>query len=167
MAYDVRYGQIRGSEQGTDEILASGLTIVAASSKFMARSGEMTATVRLAIATDTMIVGHMEVEAIPNSANTGSSLGTEVRKVIVDQDAIFRVPILSGTYVSTMKLKRFDLHVANPGGTGSVANVQGITLTSYTYGHLVVVGGDLDDQQFCDVKVYAPMLNAGLNSGNL
>ena len=163
--YDVKYGLIRGTEQGFDVVVAAGQTILAASSKFVKRTGEGTGTVTMATVADTNILGHLEMEAVPNSVNTGSTLGTEVRKCIVDSGAIFRVPILSGTYVVTMKGKRFDLAIA--GGTGSKANVQGITLSTYGYGQLVVVGGDLDDQQFCDVQVYQPMQNISITTAGL
>ena len=95
MSYDVRYGQIRGGEQGFMSLLAISQTIYATDFKLVTISG---GTATIAASSAVKFAGVMEVEPIPNSVNTGTSKGTEIRKVINDPTAIYRIPIISGTY---------------------------------------------------------------------
>lgn len=149
MPYDVKYGQIRGSEQGTSVLLKSGLSIYALSSKFIIR-GSTTNTVDLAINASTNIMGHLETEAI------ATSLGTETRKCIIDSDAYYRVPIIAGTYSSSLIGRRCDIATAS--------GIQGAALASFSYGQLVIVGGDDVDQQYVDVYLYSGVQNVTITA---
>jgi hypothetical protein len=138
----LKYGQISGGEQGYEHILAAAQTIVAASGKFVKRTGASTDTVTIAGDGDTELLGHLEVEAI------ATTLGTEKRKVVNDLTAVFRIPVNSGTYEHVMKGKTCDLSVSN--------NVQGAQLDASTEDTLIIVNGDEVNNLWVDV-----MLNPG------
>jgi len=134
----LKYGQIQGGEIGYEHILAASQTLVAASGKFMSRTADGTDTVTLADSS-TELLGHMEVEAI------ATTLGTEKRKIISDITAVFRIPITSGTYSHLMKGKTCDVTVS--------ANVQGAALDDTTNDTIVIINGDLVNQNWVDVML--------------
>jgi len=134
----LRYGQISGGEVGYEHILAAAQTLVAQSGKFVARTGDGTDTVTLCDG-HTHILGWMEVEAI------ATTLGTEKRKIVCDLTAVFRLPIDSGTYSHLMKGKTCDLDVTS--------NVQGVALDDTTTDLVVVINGDVTNQNWVDVML--------------
>lgn len=149
MSYDVKYGeQIRGGEQGFHALLASGQTIYATDGKLVTISG---GNLTIAAGTAVKLAGVVECEAIPNSVNLGTSLGTEMRKVINDPTAIFRIPIISGTFSNSYLGLRCDWVNSGAGGRGAA-------LASTTYKQLIIVGGDLEDNQWVDVRIEPTML---------
>ena len=150
-SFDVRYGQIRGGEQGFMSLLAISQTIYSTDFKLVTISG---GTATIAASSAVKFAGVMEVEAIPNSVNTGTSKGTEIRKVINDPTAIYRIPIVSGTYSDATYLGvRCDY---TNGGAGS----RGAALAGTSYKQLIIVGGDADDNQWVDVRLEPTMIEA-------
>ena len=150
-SYDVKYGQIRGGEQGFISLLAISQTIYATDFKLVTLSG---GTATIAASSAIKFAGVMEVEAIPNSVNTGTSLGTEKRKIINDPTAIYRIPIVSGTYSDATYLGiRCDY---TNGGAGS----RGAALAGTSYKQLIIMGGDVDDNQWVDVRLEPTMIEA-------
>ena len=150
-SYDVRYGQIRGGEQGFISLLAISQTIYATDFKLVTLSG---GTATIAASSAVKFAGVMEVEAIPNSVNLGTSLGTEKRKIINDPTAIYRIPIISGTYSDATYLGvRCDY---TNGGAGS----RGAALAGTSYKQLIIMGGDVDDNQWVDVRLEPTMIEA-------
>jgi len=135
----LKYGQISGGNIGYDHILTASQVIVAASGKFVVRAGDGTDTVDLADNGDADILGHMEVEAIADTA------GTEVRKVVCDPTAVYRIPINTGTYTHLMKGKDCDLDITS--------DVQGADLSTSTDRNLRVINGDLVNNAWVDVMV--------------
>lgn len=75
-SYDVRYGQIRGGEQGFNVLLASGQTIYSTDFKPVTISAGV-ATIMASSAVK--FAGVIECEGIPNSVNTGTT--TEKKSV--------------------------------------------------------------------------------------
>ena len=142
----LKYGQISGGSQGFEHILAASLTIVAASGKFVYRTGNGTDTVSLAGDTHVDLLGHMEVEAI------ATTLGTEKRKVVWDPTAVFRIPINSGTYTHLMKGKDCDLSISS--------SVQGAQLDASVERTLIVVDGDLVNNEWVDVRINWPIMSS-------
>ena len=132
---NLRYGQVKGGEVSYEHILAASQTLVAASGKFVARTGDGTDTVTLCDG-HTHILGWMVVEAIASTA------GTEKRKIICDLTAVFRLPIDSGTYTHLMKGKTCDLDVSS--------DIQGAALDDTTADLIVIVDGDLVNQNWVD-----------------
>lgn len=139
----LKYGQIRGGEEGFEVKVAANQYIAAASGKFVKRTGTNTSTVTLATASDTDILGHIEVQEL-NSSN-----GTEIVKCINDPTAVRRIPVSGGTYAITMRGKTCDLK--------TTAGVQGAALNSSSYDQLVIVNGDDVNNNWVDV-----MLNEGV-----
>ncbi len=139
MSAELKYGQIRGGEQGFEVTVAANQVFFATSAKFVKRTGLNTATVTLATATDTEIMGHIETEEL------NSSDGTEVRKCINDPGAIFRVPVVGGTYANKYRGRKVDIKVSS--------SIQGVALDSATYGQLVIVDGDATDNSWVDVRI--------------
>ncbi len=65
----------------------------------------------------------------------------------VARDAVYRVPIITGTYAATMLGETCDLTVSS--------SVQGVDLTASTYDQVVIVGGDVTNQEYVDVMINA------------
>lgn len=135
----LKYGQIRGGEEGFDVKVAITQYFANAGGKFVRRTSSTTDTVTLATQVDTNILGHLETEQL------NSSDGTEVRKCINDPTAVYRLPIAGGTYTNVMKGKKCDIVV-----TGGV---QKVALNSATYGQLFVEDGDDVNNLWVDVKL--------------
>lgn len=135
----LKYGHIRGGTQGYSGIVAASQTILAASGKFVYRTGASTATYTLGADAIGEIAGWMEIEAISSTA------GTEVRKIINDLTAVFRIPINSGTYAEYMKGKTCDMSVSS--------NVQGAQLDASSEDTLIIVGGDAVNNVWVDVMI--------------
>jgi hypothetical protein len=150
-SYDVRYGQIRGGEQGFISLLAISQTIYSTDFKLVTISG---GTATIAASSAVKFAGVMEVEGIPNSVNTGTSLGTEKRKVVNDPTAIYRIPIISGTYSDATYLGVRCDYVNNGAGA------RGAALAGTSYKQLIIMGGDIDDNQWVDVRLEPTMIEA-------
>lgn len=139
MAKELKYGWVRGGELGTAVTVAASQVIRAASGKFVKRTSYTTPTVTLATSTDSDLLGGLECEEL------NSSDGTEVRKVINDHTAIFRMPINGGTYAVRMIGQVCDLSVSS--------NIQGACLDSSTMDVLEIVGGDAVDNYWVEVRL--------------
>ena len=137
----LKYGQIRGGEQGSSVTVRSGQYIAAASGKFVAKTSATSGPVTLATLGNSYVVGHLEIQAC------NSTDGTEVVKVVTDPTAIFRIPVVAGTYAVTMIGSKCPLKI--------VSNIQGACLDS-NGNELIIVDGDADNNAWVDV-----MLNPG------
>ncbi len=135
----LKYGQIRGGEEGFSVVVATTQYFAAAGGKFVKRTGTNTATVTLAVQASTEILGHLETEAL------NSSDGTEVRKCINDPTAVYRLPLSGGTFVNAMKGKTCDLIIAS--------GIQCACLNSNSYKQLIVEGGDDVNNVWVDVSL--------------
>ena len=136
----LKYGHIRGGEQGYDVTIKATQYIAAASGKFV--RGSTTATsnlVTFATLADTDVLGAVECEELD------SSDGTEVRKCISDYTAVWRIPIVAGTYYHYLKGKKCDLKI--------VSNIQGACLNSATDVTLIIEDGDEDNNNWVDVRL--------------
>lgn len=143
------YGQVKGGNQGFDAVVAAGQTIKSKSGKFVIRTGAATATVTIAGATHTDILGHLEIEEFV----TASTLGTEVRRVITDPTATYRLPVI-GTYAATMKGKTCDLVVSS--------NIQYAVVNSSLIDCLIIEDGDADNNKWVDVRLSIVKTGVGL-----
>jgi hypothetical protein len=142
----LKYGQISGGEAGFYGILVAGMNVVAASGKFVYRTGASTDTVTLAVDGTTEILGHLECEAI------ASAVGTEKRKIVCDLTAVFRIPVNSGTFSHYMIGKTCDISVAS--------TIQGAQLNYSSEDTLIIVGGDEVDNKWVDVMINPAKLGA-------
>lgn len=135
----LKYGQIRGGEEGVPVTVAASQYIAAAGGKFVRRTNADSNSVTLCTQANSDILGHLETEEL------NSSDGTEVRKCINDPTAVFRLPIAGGTYVGAMKGKTCDLVVAS--------GIQKVALNSSSYDQLVIEDGDAVNNVWVDVKL--------------
>ena len=145
MAVEIKYGHLRGGEQGFPVTVAASQVFLATSAKFVKRTAAGTATVTKVTggATDSNILGHLELQEV------NSSDGTEVVKCINDDTAIYRVPVIHGTYAATMKGRKCDIAISS----AATGLRQGASMVSDTYGHLIIVDGDLVDNSWVDVRI--------------
>lgn len=142
----LKYGHIRGGEQGFDAVVMTTQYIAAASGRFVKRTASDSAFVTLATQSDTEILGHLETEQL-NSSN-----GTEVRKVICDPTAVYRLPVV-GTYTTKMKGKKCDLLIN--------ATIQKAAVNSADIGQLIIVGGDDVNNNWVDVMLNQYVIGIG------
>ena len=138
----MKYGHIAGGMRGFQVTPALSQVILAASGKFVKRTGASTSTVDFAGDGDTDVIGHLEC-AILNSA-----LGTETLWCVNDLTARFRLPLhpKSGQYYPYMVGKRCDLLLSN--------GIQYVCLNSATEGTVFIVGGDSENTVWADVALY-------------
>lgn len=80
----------------------------------------------------------------PEETSSATS-GNTVYNVIVDLTAIFRIPIDTGTYVLGMFGDTCDI--------GVTSDVQGAYLTGSTSDTVIIVGGDITNQNWIDVMI--------------
>jgi len=139
------YGWIRGGHVSHPTPIGASEVFSVASGKFVTND----ASGRAEVAKDgsTALWGHMECEAFTASATEGA----DVRNMIVDPSAVFRIPVNSGTYVVTMLGETCDLSV--------VSTIQGAQLDTSTEDTVRIVGGDSVNNywvelMFVDAKRY-------------
>jgi hypothetical protein len=132
----IKYGYIRGGDRLLKDVVWKASQVVKArSGRFVINDAGA-----IAIAGDgaNEIIGHAdEAEGTP-------ATGAPAR-VNNDLTAIFRVPVMAGTYVKAMDGKTCDIKVTS--------NVQGADLTAATDNVLIVVGGDLVNNEYVDVRI--------------
>ena len=63
---------------------------------------------------------------------------------------VFRIPVAAGTYAATMLFKTCDLVRATIGG---VTSIQGAKLDASGEDNLIIVGGDVDNNEWVDVMI--------------
>lgn len=146
----LKYGYIRGGSQGTQVTPLVTQYFAAAGAKFVKRTATNSDYVTLATQTDSEIIGHLETEQL------NSSLGTEVRKLITDPTAIYRVPSTGTAFTKRFIGKRCDLLVAS--------GVQKAALNSCLVGQLIIVGGDDTNSKWVDVMINQTLVD-GIRTG--
>jgi hypothetical protein len=142
----LKYGQIRGGNQGFPVTVKTTQYFAAAGGKFVKRTGANTNSVTLATQTDTEILGHIETEEL------NSSDGTEVRLCVNDPTAVYRLPVAAGTFYGYMKGKTCDLIIAS--------GIQKVALNSNSYKQLIIEDGDATNSAWVDVKVNQAVTDA-------
>jgi hypothetical protein len=135
----IKYGHVRGGAIAVPVPLAASQAFKARSGRFIYLDASGYATLCAAGANE--IFGHAE-EAQRTSSSTAAA---EVANVIVDPSAVFRIPIISGTYVATMRGKTCDIGVS--------AGIQGADLTAADDDVLIIVDGDEVDNDWVDVMI--------------
>ena len=142
---DLVYGWVRGGHASHPVPIGASEVIKYASGKFVTND----ASGRAEIAADgtATLWGHLECEEITTSATEGA----EVRNMIVDPSAVFRIPVNSGTYVATMLGETCDLSVSS--------SIQGVQLDASSEDTVRIVAGDVTNNywvelMFVDAKRY-------------
>jgi len=132
----IKFGYIRGGDRlAKDVVWKASQTVKARSGRFVINDAGA-----IAIAGD----GANEIFGHADEAEGTPATGAPAR-VVIDPTAIFRVPVMAGTYVKAMDGKTCDIKVT--------ANVQGADLTAATDDVLIIVGGDLVNNEYVDVQM--------------
>lgn len=137
----VKFGWRRGGKVSVPVPLAASQVITAKSGLFVNLDGSGDA-VRSADGANE-IFGYAEFDGIART--TSSTAGAEVANVIIDPSAVFRIPVLAGTYAATMRGKTCDIKVTS--------NVQGADLATADDDVFVIVDGDLVGNAWVDVMI--------------
>lgn len=143
--YDLKYGHVRGGKVSHPVPIGASEVFKTASGQFVTND----ASGRAEVAGDgtASLWGHMECEEFTAS----STEGADVRNMIVDPSAVFRIPVNSGTYVATMLGETCDLSVSS--------SIQGAQLDASSEDTVRIVGGDVTNNywvelMFVDAKRY-------------
>lgn len=154
MAEQLKYGPIIN-----EDACAKVPAIVTASETFRAKSGRFVTlnttygTYEVADDGDTLLAGWMEIaDGVTSTGDVGVLIPA------ANCPVVFRIPVYAGTYVQTMFGKTCDLVRATVGG---VTLVQGAKLDASGEDNLIIVGGDLVNNDYVDV-MFNPSKITGL-----
>jgi hypothetical protein len=123
MSEQLKYGWLRGGKLSCEVAMAATQALAAQSGRFVYMNAGAATLSADAI---TSIFGFLEAHA--HTPATGAMLNC-----IIDQTAVFRIPINTGTYVVAMMGDYCDISIS---GT-----VQGAQLDASTENTLIIVGG--------------------------
>ena len=96
------------------------------------------------------IYGFLESEA--QTVSSGEKLNC-----IIDLTAIFRVKIITGTFLAAMIGDHGDLDISS--------DVQGVDLTATGQDHIIYVDGDVDNSKWADVMMNPAVWGTGVDIG--
>jgi hypothetical protein len=133
-AKQLKYGHTRGGSVSVPCAVAAE-TYYAASGRFVYMNAGVAT---LAAAGANELFGFADCAA-------GLKVAGEVVNVIVDPSAVFRIPVITGTFVVAMIGDTCDIGVS--------AGIQGADLTASTDDVLIIVGGDAVDNLWVDVML--------------
>lgn len=136
---DLKYGQVRGGNIGVTVPLAASQAFKARSGRFVYLDGSGHAVLCGDGANE--LFGHAEESERTSSA----SAAAESAKVVIDPTAVFRIPVLNGTFAITMVGKTCDLI--------DVGGYQGADLAAADDDVLIVVDGDVVGNKWVDVMI--------------
>ena len=142
----LKYGWIRGGKTSIGVTDAGSQVITAASGKFVYMNAGAATLCDDGTAT---IWGSLE-----SQAQTTPAAGEELN-CIIDLTAIFRIPVTGGTYAVGMIGDLCDLEI-----TGS--DIQGAQLDASAEDLVVVVGGDLTNNNWVDVMMNQDVHGTGI-----
>ena len=141
----LKYGWIRGNELSVAGYMTDAQTMRQASGRFVYLDAYGRCTLNADGAS--RIWGHAEY--------LGDAAGSEDDRVNVNisLDAIYRIPINSGTFVKAMIGDECDISISS--------NIQGAQLDASDEDTLMVVGGDLVNSNWVDVKIVGDLQGTG------
>lgn len=142
----LKWGPVNGCDHpGVPVGLSASQTITIDSARFVTiATGTGYATI--STATSVLIFGWADIGALANDSTqyvSSSTAGADVASVIVGSDVVFRVPVSSGTFAQTNVGLACDLAVSS--------NKQGAAVATITRSLLIIVGGDLANNEWVDV----------------
>jgi len=136
----LKYGHVRGGSEGFNVPIGASEVFSNASGRFVKPDGA-NRRAELAGDADTELMGFLVCEAFTSSATEGA----DERFCINDLTAVFRIPVNAGTYAKTMIGETCDLSISS--------NIQGAQLNASDEDTLIVVGGDVDNNNWVDVML--------------
>ena len=133
----LKYGWIMGGKSAVPVAIAASQTVMAASGRFVyMNDGAAT----LNEDGSTSIFGFLEYQGSTTAVTTGTIINC-----IIDLNAIFRIPINSGTYAVGMVGDYCDISISS--------NIQGAQLDASVENTLIIVNGDADNNNWVDVRM--------------
>lgn len=139
----LKYGVIKG-EDFTVKIpvpMGASEVIKAKSGRFV--KNDASGRMEIAVAGSTLLMGWVELGEQTCSATEGGTIGDMIPAQ--NCQAVFRIPINTGTYAATMVGKTCDLSV--------VSSIQGAALGASSEDTVIIVNGDLDNNLWVDVMI--------------
>jgi hypothetical protein len=143
----LKYGQIRGGHVGVEGYMAESQTLSRQSGRFV----YLDAAGRLTLCSDgasSRIWGSVESGLDAEAPSVDDRVNCNI-----SLDAVYRIPVNSGTFVKAMIGDTCDLSVSN--------NVQGAQLDASDENIIVVVDGDLVNNNWVDVKINPAVWGTG------
>ena len=135
MAEELKYGHIHGGKASKPLPMAVSEVVKAQSGRFVSIDANGRGIIAAA---GEVVFGFVEAPEETTSATAGAT----IYNAIFDPSAIFRIPVDSGTYIQTMLLQSFDLAITS--------DIQGADLAASSDDYLILVYGDLDDNNYVD-----------------
>lgn len=145
----LKYGRINEKSAGADLVPV----VMAASQVVKAKSGrfvfEVAGVATLCGASSTTIFGALNTHE--HTPTVGDTIGCDT-----DLNGTWRIPVNSGTYVEGMKSDLCDLSIAS--------NIQGATLDTSSRDLIMIVDGDLVNNNWVDVKMNPAKVGTGVGT---
>lgn len=142
----LKWGPIMGLDHpGYPVGLYQSQTITKDSARFMTIDTG-TGFAKISTASSVLIFGWADIGALGNDMNdfvSSATAGLDVASIITASDCVFRVPVSSGTFAQTNVGLACDLAVSS--------NKQGAAVGTTTRSLLIIVGGDLANNEWVDV----------------
>jgi hypothetical protein len=147
----LKYGWEHGSVSIVDGMtLQASLVVKAASGYFF--TVDSSGNAGLTGAASTFINGSLMAPG-QDSVTFSATAGADKLAANVGVDAIYRIPVGSGTYARTNRFKLCDCVVAS--------NVQGAAVQVSTRGHLILLDGDETNNKWVTVRINPALTSAG------
>lgn len=143
----LKYGQIAGGHVGHTGYMAASQTLKRASGRFVYLDAEGRYTL-CSDGASSRIWGHLEAGLEAEAPSVDDRLNCNI-----SLDAVYRIPVNSGTFVKAMIGDTCDLSISS--------NVQGAQLDASDENIIIVVGGDLTNNAWVDVKINPAVWGTG------
>lgn len=136
----LKYGHIKGAAIYLPAPMGASEVIKAASGRFGRTDGS--GRIEIAPAAETQLDGFVELAEQTCSATEGATIGSLIPACC---PCIYRIPIDTGTYVAGMRYDTCDL--------GVTSDIQGADLTASTTDVIIIMDGDLVNNNWVDVMI--------------
>ena len=143
----LKYGFIRGNELSHNGKLAASQTMRQASGRFVyLDSGQYKLNVD----------GSTRINGFADYVGDDASSANDPVKVNISLDAVYRIPINSGTFVVGMIGDTCDLSISS--------NIQGAQLDASVEDTLIIVDGDTENSEWVDVRMNPSKIGTGVGA---
>jgi len=131
----IKMGYHRGGKVSAPSTWVGSDVLKNSGGKFVIKSGN---SVAIAAAGANELLGHAE-------DGERTTVALDPVNIIIDPTAVYRLPVITGTYVVAMQFDTCDLGVSS--------DKQGVDLTAATDDVFIIIDGDIDDNLWVDVML--------------
>ena len=135
----LKYGHIKGFELFIPVPIGASEVVSAASGRFV--KSDASGRAEIAGDGDTELIGHLEAHAHTASATEGA----DSYPVNIAIDAVYRIPVISGTYAAAMRWDTTDIIVTS--------DIQGVQLAASAEDTVQIIDGDETNNNWVDVRL--------------